>query len=171
MNKQATPTKNLPANVMTNWFDGFIGELRSHELRLETNTAPKELVDFYSKIFIGDSFAVTQTTREMTTIFYVKNIVLEFLKGLNEKGSNVKSLSLSYSDSNVRMWCIINDNDIESENTLFHNEAIINAKYYQYGFHLSLTIVEESDNIPVPANFENFYNRGSVSGTPQAGKA
>jgi hypothetical protein len=167
---QTTPLKNS-TKLGNPWFDEFIGELRSHEIQLETNTAPQGMVELYQTLFAGDAFSIIQLTRESSTIFYVKHIVIEFLKGISENKADILSLSLNYSDSNVRMWCVIRDNDVENENILFRNEAKINAKYYQYGFHLSLTIVEESDKIPVPVNFENFFKRGNISGTPPTGKA
>lgn len=153
------------------WFDNFVAEIRSHEIQLETDTAPTHMKDFYQSVISGDISSIIKSTRESSTQYFVKNLVGEFLKEFSQRRTNALEVAISYSDSEVRIWTEINDNDSENEERLFKAEAVVNAKYYQYGFHLSLTIVEKSDNISVPPHFETIFSSGKLPGTSSAGKA
>lgn len=157
-------TTNLPSQFSP-WFDNIVSELRAHEIQLETETAPKEMQDFYKSFVTGDMATAMQMSREVSAQFFVRNLIGDFFKELIKSENGFVSISISYSDSEVRVWAVLKDNDVKSEDNLFMAEAVINSKYYQYGFHLSLTIVEESDNIKVPPHFETVVNRGKISRT------
>ena len=153
------------------WFDNLVAEIRRHEIQIETDTATTKIKDFYKSIIRGDVSTMMKSTRENSTQYFVQNLVGEFLKEFSQRRTNALEVAISYSDSEVRIWTEINDNDSENEERLFKAEAVVNAMYYQYGFHLSLTIVEKSDNISVPPHFETIFSSGKLSGTPSAGKA
>ena len=114
MNQQQKISRS--ASQYEPWFDSFVAEIRSHELQLETETAPAHMKDFYQSFISGDD-------------------------------------------------------DTENEERLFKAEAVVNAKYYQYGFHLSLTIVEKSDEISVPPHFVTIFPSGKLPGAHTTSKA
>ena len=169
MNQQQKISRS--ASQYEPWFDSFVAEIRSHELQLETETAPAHMKDFYQSFISGDFSSMMNSTRETSTQYFVKNLVGDFLKEFSQRRTNALSVAISYSDSEVRIWTEINDDDTENEERLFKAEAVVNAKYYQYGFHLSLTIVEKSDEISVHPHFVTIFPSGKLPGAPTTSKA
>lgn len=135
---------------MDEWFDGFIANLRSHQLQLETGTAPKETENVYKAIF-GDRVEFTYIVRKGTTQEFVKNIIYDYLKEID--GMPVLRMAFNHTDSHVLVWAEIEDNDDQSEKELILAEARVNAKYHQYGFTISTTIIEKSDELDTPSQY------------------
>gem|GEM_PF-952050 len=153
------------------WFNEFVASIRSHQVQLESGIAPDHMKEFYNSVISGDLFHALKTTRGSTTEFFVKNIVRQFVDDYIAKKINAIVVALSHSDSEVRIWAVTDDNDYATENMLFDSEASINAKFHQYGFYFSVTIVEASDGIAVPSNFQIIIKRGELSGTSTTVKA
>jgi hypothetical protein len=68
------------------------------------------------------------------------------------------SLALQLSESKLLVWAVIKDDDELCENQLFLAEAAVNSRFYQYGFHISTTLVEESDSCKIPNHFIEVVN-------------
>jgi len=69
-----------------------------------------------------------------------------YFAGIKTRNIELKSLSFQLSDSKILVWSVVKDDDEATMNQLFLLEAEINAKYSNFGFHVSTTILEESDN-------------------------
>ena len=136
------------------WFDKFISTLRSHQIQLETDTAHEELKQFYDTIFGGNVNELVHLGKSSTKKYFVPRIILDYLK-LITKTKPLK-LAFDHNDSEVLVWAEISDDDFELEKNLLKAEAIINAKYHDYGFDMETTIVEASDKLEIPNHYTHY---------------
>lgn len=145
------------------WFSSIIDKIaeviRCHELQLETNTAPDEVKRFYQAIKDNDVEELFHQNKLNAQKYFVKNIILEF--AFEIKDLNIMKWAIDFNDSKIFTWIVIKDDDEEIETSLLLSEAKINAKYHKYGFDIVSTIVEESDNLPIP-NHYNLVNLNQV---------
>ena len=133
------------------FIDGIVGELHADKLMFETNTAPKDTHDMYSLLSKGDATHLAAEVRGSTSLFFVKKIIFEFLGELKERNTSPSQLGLTYSDSTLLVWALADSDDMESQ--LILAEAKINANFNKYGFHISTTIVEPEDELPIPSHY------------------
>jgi hypothetical protein len=136
------------------WFDGLIAQIRKDQLLLETNCAPKSKEDFYKNVIFGSSLELAGTSRKQSSQVFITHIVMEYIDELNARERKPLKLAINFSDASVLVWAVIKDDDEQTENALILSEAVINARYFKYGFHISSTILEESDNYPIPSHYQ-----------------
>lgn len=136
------------------WFDELIGQLKSHQVQLETGTAREEVKDFYDKMMDGELEDVFQQQRLTAQRYFVQKIIVEFLSLLGNKKPH--KLAFDYNDSEILVWAEIANDDEAMEDHLLAAEASINAKYHPYGFDISITIVEEDDQMEIPNHYKSI---------------
>ena len=152
MNPQ-TSTNPKQAN-RAEWFDNLIASLRTHELQLETDTAPEEIKKAYD-IFMGDDLnAMFKLNKDTTQKYFVGKIIVDFLKQLDK--SLPLKLAFDFNDSEVLVWAEIDDNNEAQEKALARAESKINATYHPYGFDMEAMVVEKSDKLPIPNHYKIF---------------
>jgi hypothetical protein len=149
--RQITESQNASLEA---WFDDFVSTLRTHQVQLETNTASKEVENLYSSLLSGDVETVFKTNKETAQKFFVGKIILEYLNLLGNDFP--QKLAFDHNDSEVLVWAEIEDDREDLEKKLIIAEAKINAKYHEYGFDMSTTIVENSDAHDVPNHYKSF---------------
>ncbi|MCX6282404.1 MAG: hypothetical protein NTU51_10615 [Bacteroidetes bacterium] len=148
-------TQTIP-DTTEQWFDEFIAFLRSDQIQISAGIAPKEKLDFYNVMMSGDLNKILYASRSLTSVQFIKNILYEFSQELKQRNCKPLQLSVNYSDARVLVWAIVNDDDENTEDDLLMAEAKINAKYHQFGFHISSTILEASDNYPIPPQYRSI---------------
>lgn len=149
-----TTISNTEVNERVEWFDNLIAALRTHELQLETNTAPKEMVELYKSLMGNNIDEILKTNKTLTQQHFVSKIILEFI---NQLGKNVPNkLAFDFNDSEVLVWAEINDNDESQERILARAESKVNAQFHQFGFDMETMVVEKSDNLSVPNHYKIF---------------
>ncbi|MEJ0105202.1 MAG: hypothetical protein WDO19_22755 [Bacteroidota bacterium] len=89
-------------------------------------------------------------------MYYIANIINDYLKELKSYNSNPLKLAMGLSDSKILVWSVIKDNDDDTEDALLLAEAKVNGKYHQHGFYLNSTIIEESDKLPTPPHYQSI---------------
>lgn len=99
-------------------------------------------------------------TKEEEHNLIMKGIVLEYLLQvyviLNESDDSdyePRDLAYEISFNNISIFAIVSNDDSLEAKVLLDAEARLNAKYYEYGFRIDTTILEESDNIPIPNGY------------------
>ena len=151
--------KNLEANEkIRNWFDSLVGNLLADQLSIETNTASEEKNSLYNVLINGEEFEVQNMVRVASSMHFIKHLILDYLNELKNKNKKPLKLALDFSDAKVLVWAEIKDNDEETEDALILAEAKVNAKYSDYGFHLTSTIVEKCDKLKVPPHYKKLIN-------------
>lgn len=136
------------------WFDNLIGTLRTHELQINTKTADAELESFYDTMRTGNADSMAKLTRGMAQQHFLKSIVIDYIQSIKE--TMPQKLAFDFHDSEISVWAEVKDGDQEMERTLLKAEAQINSKYYQFGFDMETTIVEEGDSLKIPNHYKAF---------------
>lgn len=144
----------IEASPIEKWFDELISGLRAHQLQLETGIASSELLSIYNKLIGGNSDQVVHLSKNLSQQYFVGKIIYEYLQLLKDK--KPRKLAFDFDDSEVLVWAEIEDNDEAFEKELILIEAKINAKYHQYGYDMSTTIVEISDQLSIPNHYRVF---------------
>ncbi len=150
----AEALSNYQINTKTNeWFGALIHQLRTHELQLETGTAPEELSDFYEALINGEEIKVLNETRQGSTKFFVKKVVEMYIKELHSREVNAQKLALYTSDERVLVWLQLEEDDEDSEKSAILAQSKVNSSFQEYGFHIESMIVEDADNLEVPKHY------------------
>lgn len=143
----------------TKWFNNLIDTIKSHQLMIETNVASKEIKNIYEPFINADDDEIHRSSRKITSKYFIQKLVIEYINEVTERmqGTNPNKLALQLSDSQILVWAEIKDDDEKAEDSLLLAEAKINAMFREVGFHLSSTILEESDNYPIPEQFSRVF--------------
>lgn len=139
---------------LSKWFEETVAILRTHQLMLETETAPESIKTAYNILINGTEHDLHDRSKMLAQMHFVKSILFDYVK---ELGNTLpKKIAVNFNDSEVLVWAEIEDDNEKMEEQLFVAEARINAKYHEYGFDMETTIVEESDNLPVPNHYQSL---------------
>lgn len=141
-------------SVIDAWFDDFIATLRTHQVQLETNTAQEELKKFYDLLFNSNENELAHLAKTGAQKHFVPRIIVDYVKLIST--TLPLKLAFDYNDSEVLVWAEISDGDTEQEKNLLKAEAIINARYHNFGFDMETTIVESGDHLPVPNHYAPY---------------
>lgn len=136
------------------WFDELIATLRLHEVQLDTGTMPEAIKNLYTVLMSGNMDEMFRLNKVAAQEFFVKNIIIEYLRLLGE--NLPKKLAFDFNDSEVLVWAEIADNDHAMDKLLTQAEAKINAKFHPYGFDMESMIVESGDKLSVPNHYKTF---------------
>jgi len=63
---------------------------------------------------------------------------------------------INYDDKNLLTWFVIRDDDFETEKNIHLASAKVNMSYYDFGYSITNSISENSDNIEVPEHYKNI---------------
>ncbi|MFW6369826.1 MAG: hypothetical protein ACOC10_01320 [Bacteroidota bacterium] len=138
------------------WFDNFVASLRSDQVQLESDIATNDKKNLYAIMMEGDEDKIALTSRIQTSVYFIKRLLLKYLKNIkNDEITEVK-LAFNLSDSKIHVWAEINDDDEKTEDYLFLLEARLNAEFEQFGICISSTIVEKSDRLTIPPHYQIF---------------
>lgn len=153
-----TPTIDIPTKSTdtSKWFDNLIASIRSEEIQLVCGIATQEKKDFWKPFFEDNHLEIAKRSRESASILLIPNLLADYVNGIKRRKIDLVSLSFQLSDSIILVWAVVNDDDELSMDNLFLQEAEVNAKYCDHGFHISTTIMEKSDNCPTPSHFQQF---------------
>jgi hypothetical protein len=137
------------------WFDDFVGTIRLDEQLLKNDLINPEKKQLYNKLFEGNVESLIVDARKMSTQYFIRSLINEYIKELSHLKHNPKKLGLELSNSKVLVWAEIYDNDDETEKALILAQAKVNAQYTKFGFAITSTIVEECDQLTVPSHYHN----------------
>jgi hypothetical protein len=144
------------------WFEQMITELHLDKLLMENGIAPEETKEMYEKLILGGEADIYSNVRASSSIYFIKSLVSDYLVELVERKIQPRKLALELSDAKVLVWAEIEERDEVAEDMLLLAEAKVNAKYDQYGFHISSTVVESCDNLAVPSHYLTVIPRANV---------
>ncbi|WP_018341450.1 hypothetical protein [Cytophaga aurantiaca] len=138
------------------WFELLIHHINTDRDFLEMGIASEETKGFYNNAIFGNPTNFVFEMREKSTQYFISNLVMDYIKELKTLNINPLKLYLDHTDSQVLVWAEIQEDDEETEMALYKAEAKANAKNYQYGFHISSTILEDADHIEAPPHYQNI---------------
>lgn len=169
VHQQKNNVSNLPINTIQSteiaresnldtWFGNLIDTIKVDHLMMVTDTAPKEKKDFYDAMMSGQEKDVFCKMREGSSMFFIKSILSEYLSELYTDNHLPLKLAMGLSDSKLLVWSEIEDDDEETEKKLLIVEAKVNGKYSNNGFFINSTIIERSDNMPIPPHYQTLIS-------------
>lgn len=140
------------------WFEKLINAIKVDQLALETRTADKTKGNLYNNLIEGKHLEMFSYMRKHSSQYFIEELLMEYISEINERNVNVIELAFDLTDAKIHVWAEIDDDDELSENGLFLAEAYANAKFSNYGTHISTTIVEKSDDIRLPSHYSSMRN-------------
>jgi hypothetical protein len=142
-------------DVIRGWFESFIESVSLDKFMMDNKIASKETDSFYRNIIFNKPEAHRQA-RKLSTIYFLENILKDYLNELSNFGRLPKKLALDFSEAKILVWAEILDDDEDTEDSLILSEARANSKYSGDGFYISSTIVEQGDKLPVPPHYKQI---------------
>lgn len=136
------------------WFDNMVANLRYDQSLIENEIIEEDKKKIYDAIISGNQNFMHSYARQSSSVFFITNMVEVYFKELLKSKSKPKNIALELSNSKILVWAEIKDDDEIMEDALILAEAKINAYFSKYGFHITSTIVEESDSLEVPRHYK-----------------
>lgn len=156
-NKQTSSNKSdLNDDELDHWFESFIDDIKTDHLLISSGVANEDKKNLYKAIMNNDSLVLAKTSRDLSTMVFIKSLVQEYIKELLELKNLPLKLALGLSDSKILVWAEIEDNNEEMEEALLIAEAKVNGKFYNDGFYINSTIIESCDNLNIPSHYQKI---------------
>jgi len=144
-----------------NWFSSLVASIRTDKLMLETNTADESKVNLYNSLISGDPTSILSKIRDQAKQHFVTNALIDYFIEIKVRTGNnhvgIKTLATSYSDSEVLIWAVIEDDNEEVWDQIIFAAATVNLKYYEHGYLIKTMVVEESDNLSIPNHYQVIW--------------
>ena len=140
------------------WFEWFINQIRSDRDFINLSVATKETETFYDKLIFGDKDVLFTEIKDTSSKYFIGKLIVDYIQELKELDVKPLNLFVDINNSELLVWGEVEDEDEKTERALFKAEAKANAKNYNYGYHVSSTIVEKSDKYKVPPHYQNLFN-------------
>lgn len=149
---------NTEKSRRESFFNGLNHHLATDKMLLDSNMASKATEDFYKPIIAGDLETVLKNTQKSINILNCRDLIELFLDLSEKVKDDIKNVSFDISGNKVLVWSVIKNNvDFDKiERTLIVIEAKINATFYEKGYQIDVTFVEEEDNIPTPPHYFEY---------------
>ena len=152
-----TETLDLPKQINEeDWFDNLVATLRLHKIQLDTYTASPEMRKMYDIFFSGDTDNMALLGKKNAQKYFIRKMVIDYVEFIDGKDS--LKLAFDFNDSNVLVWAEIANDDEVMERSLIMAEAKINAKYHDFGFDMTTTLVETRDHLSIPNHYQIFID-------------
>jgi len=151
--KNPTPTAPFCDDDYASFFDGLISHFSVDKMMMQTDTAPEDTKQFYMAAMDPEGDDLHNYGRIASTRHFIGKIVSYYINQLSTYKKAPQKLAFDFSDAKVLVWAQIADNDEATEDALILSEAETNAKYADFGFYVSSTIVEESDKLSIPQHY------------------
>ncbi len=153
MNQGTVLNTERGIDKMSQWFDGFISSVITDQIMLETQSAPKNKREMYNTLISGNEAEIHNMGRVSASLYFIKMIVTSYIEEIITSKVKIQKLALNVSDSKILSWAEVADDDDESVDKLMLCEAKVNALCFQYGFHITTTVVEECDGMQAPKHY------------------
>lgn len=138
------------------WFEGFIVNLKTDQLTLETGVASEEKQKMYHTLMSNDIDKMVADTHAFSRKALIIKMMEFYIQKLNSHDVIPNKMAAYLSGNKVMIWVEINEDDEALEDFLIMTQAKVNAKYHKHGCEISTMIVEDCDNIEVPSQYQNM---------------
>ena len=147
---------NTVNKQIKDWFDNIVANLRKDEVLYEKDMLNQEEKEMYNTFLYGNVPDIANMAYSQAQMYFIKNMIFDYLGELKKRQSIPSILAFDLSKSKLLVWAEIDDDDEKMEDELILAEAKIHYKYYPYGFSISSTIEEKSDNLSIPPHYEEI---------------
>jgi hypothetical protein len=147
---------NTIDNQIKDWFDNIVATLRKDEVLYETGMLDQEAKEIYDAFLSGNEPDIAYMAHSQAKMYFLKNMFFAYLSELKRRNAIPLKLAFDISKSKLLVWAEIEDDNERMEDELILAEAKVHYKYYPYGYSISSTIVEKSDNLQIPPHYETI---------------
>lgn len=151
--EKKTTQGDIQTEAYNRWFDNLVDELRVDQLMIKADVLESHEKSMYDAMISDNQEYIHDYARKASSMFFFKSLVSSYIAELTDRKAQPIKLALDLSNSKLLVWAVINDDDETTENALILAAAKVNSDYGKYGFHISSTIVENSDNLPLPKHY------------------
>ncbi len=140
-------------------FDYFIDQvaayIKGEELEITAGVAPTQKKEIWEQILKGNYLPMLKVNQNNNNEILGVQIALSFIQNLKAiHKSKPHKLALSQKNNKVYIWAEIADGDDETMEAILASVIDANFEHRDSGISLSPMIVEQSDNLSVPAHFK-----------------
>ena len=150
-NKEQNPTSSQ--EQISCWFDKIIAHFEADKFIMQHNLAPQETKQLYTSLISGNIDTLLTEFRAQSATYFAKNMVVDYVSTLLNTQHLPLQLAFSVAHNKVFIWATIKENDELTEDTLIEAEGRVNAQYYDTGFNISTTLVEDCDAMNIPSHY------------------
>lgn len=144
------------AAIRDQMFDEFVQTIRLDQWQLESGVASKEKQALYEPLINRDYRQMAINSRNQSSFALAKDLATTFAFELGKTGKKPNKLAMQLSTNGILVWATINDDDEETEDAIYIAEANTNSAFHKFGLHISATVLEESDNYPIPKQYQEI---------------
>lgn len=158
LNKQVAPTSNAQSGERDEWFSGLFHSLRTDKMLLDTGAASEDQQRVYETLMKNDYIASAAMSKEFANRILTREAVVSFVRQVLASQNKPKRLAFDFNtnESSLLVWAVVSDDNLGAERVLYLAEAKVNAALGDAGYRISTTVVEESDELPVPSHYEEL---------------
>lgn len=139
------------------WFSHFISHIKADQIQLSSGIASKDKKEFYEELMSNNITKMFQRMDKEKHRIITQDVILNYINELiiNRK-TKVCKLAFDSKSSGLKIWAVIEDDDELAEKNLILAEAEANFFAQKYNYFLSTTIVEKSDNLNIPSQYQQL---------------
>lgn len=156
-----TPHAEFTADQSEQFWKWITNNPDVHILQLTNNTPSPNLVLSDSPTLTEDKKLAAQNSKHDADQFLSFNSATEFVTELIRQQAKVSKLAITVADSEVLVWAEVQDEDYTSLQSVLRAASIVNARADNV-CTVSATVVEESDNLEVPAQYRPIIDNPSL---------
>jgi hypothetical protein len=142
------------------WFNKLISDISMDKYFYHEKMLDKQKSQAYDILMEGDDDKITDYARTRSNQYFIYKTVNRYFDEIISQKITLKKLALELSNTKILVWAEVNDDDELAEDLLIMAAAKVNHESSKYGIHISTTIVETSDNLPVPTHYAQVKIEG-----------
>lgn len=151
---QTITQKNKSITTESLWFDQLVNDIRVDEQLYANDLLTEPKKKMYNDLMTGNVEEMVKSLNENASKYYISNLLNDYITEIKQSKNNFKQIGLELSNKKILVWAELIDDDIATEKKLILAQAKVNAKYSEFGFSISSTIIEESDGLIIPSHYK-----------------
>jgi hypothetical protein len=145
-------TVRTPDEQSLDFLTRLIHELKADQMMIQEGIAPEDVREFWMKLSRQTTFDTMMQVRSGAQELLIRELVIAYLA---ELGNRIpKKLAFDLSNSEVRVWAEVDDDNEAAWDELIMAAAKVNATFTKSGLSLVTMIVESGDGLPVPSHYQ-----------------
>lgn len=136
------------------WFENIIEDLKISQLAYTSDAVSGRQKEMFESLATNPDNTYERLV-EMTREYYFKELISDFITELIKirKIEKPKKLAMYPRGHKIMTWFEIPNDDWNAEKNIYLAEAKTNSKFEDSGYSVSVFIVEEGDEVSIPAHY------------------
>ena len=144
------------------FFSDLVTKLNVTEFLYNIKGMSEKEYQMWNAAINKDLVPMMMRSRVDTNIICIRKAFDEFMLALrSEKDVTLRKLAVDMSRNKLFVWAEVNDDDEQSLRSILYADSVANLKIEELGCYITATVVEKSDNVPVPSHYITVLDNGS----------